>query len=56
MLSHFQPPPETLYSIPPSPASIRVFPDLPTHFCLPILAFPYTGASSLPRIKDLPFR
>jgi hypothetical protein len=45
-------PPETLYLILP-PASMRVLTHLPTHSCLPILAFPYTGAWSLPRTKVL---
>jgi hypothetical protein len=40
-------------SNPPTPASIRVFPHPPTHSQLPALAFPYTGASSLHRIKGL---
>jgi len=30
---------------------MRVFPQSPTHSCLPTLAFPYTGASSLGRTK-----
>ena len=45
---------ETPYSIPPPSASMRVLPHPPTHSCLPTLAFPYTGASSLHRTKDLP--
>lgn len=36
-------PPETLYPIPPTPASMGVFP----HSCLPTLEFPYTGALNL---------
>ena len=44
-------PPETPYPIPP-PASMRVFPHPPNHFCLPTLALPYTGALSLQRTKD----
>jgi hypothetical protein len=35
------------------PASMRVVPHLPTHSCLNTLAFPYTGASSLHRMKGL---
>ena len=42
MLSPFQVSPlETPYSIPSLPASVRVLPRLPTHSCLPALAFPY---------------
>ena len=43
------------YPIPPYPASMKVFPHLPTHFGLTTLAFLYTGASSLHRTKGLPF-
>jgi hypothetical protein len=32
---------------------MRVFPHPTTHSCLPALAFPYTGASSLHRTKGL---
>ena len=40
MLSSFLvSPPKTPYLIPPSPK--------PSHFCFPVLAFPYTGASSI---------
>jgi hypothetical protein len=39
------------YPIPLPPASIRV---PPIHSHLPVLAFPYTGASSLHRNKGLP--
>ena len=54
MLSPFPvSPPETPYPILPPPASMRVLPHPPTHFCLPILAFPYTGALSLHRTKGL---
>ena len=44
----------TPYSIPPPPASIRVFLHPPTHSCLPALAFPYTGAQGalLPLIQQ----
>ena len=28
----------------PPPTSMRVLPHLPTHSCLPVLSFPYTGA------------
>jgi hypothetical protein len=37
----------------PSPlASMRVLPHSPTHSHLPVLAFPYTGASNTLRPKD----
>ena len=49
----FSPLPETLYTILPPLASLRVFPHLPTNSCLPILTFLYTGASSLHRTKGL---
>ena len=39
--------------ITPPPASMRVLPHPPTHSLLTDLAFPYTGASSLHRTKDL---
>lgn len=39
--------------MPPFPY-MSVIPHLPTHFCLPTLAFLYAGASSLPKTKDLP--
>ena len=50
MLSPFQVPPslETYYYSPPIPASMRMFPHLPTHSHLPTLEFPYTEASSQP--------
>ena len=54
MLSRF--PVSTLrtpYSVPPSPASMRVLPHLPTHSHLTTLALPYTGVSSLHRTKGL---
>jgi hypothetical protein len=35
----------------PSPASMMMFPNSPTHSYLPALAFPYSGASKLHRIK-----
>ena len=41
-------------SPPPSPASMRVLPHPPTHFCLSSLAFPYAGVSKLHRTKGLP--
>jgi hypothetical protein len=47
-------PSQTPYPISPTPASVRVFPHAPTHYYLTILAFPYTGASSLHMIKGLP--
>jgi hypothetical protein len=46
-------PPETPYSIPPPPASMRVYPHQPTHSCFPSITFPYTGASSLHGTKGL---
>jgi hypothetical protein len=36
--------PEASYPIPSPPASMKVSSHPPTHFCLPALAFPYTGA------------
>ena len=45
-------PPETSYPFPP-PASMKACPHPLTHSCLPTLAFPYTGASSLHRTKGL---
>jgi hypothetical protein len=36
-----------------APASMRVFPNPPTHSCLPALASPYTGISSIHRTKGL---
>jgi hypothetical protein len=45
--------PGTLYPISPPSASVRVFPHLPTHYYLPALAFPYTGALSLHRTKGI---
>ena len=54
MLSPFPvPTPETPYCIPLPPASVRVLVHLPTYCCLPALAFPYTGASSLHNTKGL---
>ena len=44
---------ENSYPIPHHPASVRVFPHLPTHSCLPAIAFPYTGTSNLLRTKGL---
>ena len=55
MLSPFQdsrlqiPDPIPLYA-----ASMTELPHPPTHSCLTILAFLYTGASSLHKIKGLP--
>lgn len=46
-------PPETPYTIPPLPASIRVLLHLPTHSHLTFLAFPYDGSSSFHRAKGL---
>ena len=45
--------PEIPYAIPLPPASMRVFLHPPTYTCLPTLALPYTGASSLHRTKGL---
>jgi hypothetical protein len=42
---------ETPYPIPSHSVSMRVFPYLPIHSCLPVLAFPYTGSFSLHRTK-----
>ena len=42
-------------SHPPQLASVRVFPNPPTYFCLPTLEFPYNGALSLHRAKGLFF-
>ena len=44
---------ETPYPILPSPASMRMLTQPPTHSCFPALASLYTGASSLPRTKGL---
>jgi hypothetical protein len=44
---------EAPYPIPSPPASMRVVPNPPTHFLLPILEFPYTGVTSLHRTKGL---
>ena len=43
--------PRNSLSNPPSPASMTVFPDPPTHSHLSSLPFPYTGALSLHRTK-----
>jgi hypothetical protein len=53
MLSPFPvlPPWTPLYNITP-PASRRVLPHPFTHSCLPDLAFPYTGASSLHKLSQ----
>ena len=52
MFSPFQVfPPETPYPSLPPLASMRVLPHSPTHFRLPTLAFPYTGASNALRTK-----
>ena len=48
-------PPQNLLSHSPPPASMRVLPYPPIHSYLPVLAFPYTGASSLHRTKGLFF-
>jgi hypothetical protein len=47
-----KPPLQTPYPILPSPCFFEGAP-LPTHFYLPTLAFPYTGALSLHRTKGL---
>ena len=44
---------ETPYTIPPTPASMRVLPQPPTHSYLTALAFPYNGASSTLRPNGL---
>ena len=46
--------PQTPYPIHLTPASMRVLPHAPTHSHLTVLAFPYTGASSLHRTKGIP--
>jgi hypothetical protein len=46
-------PPQTPYSVPHPPASMRVLPHPTTHSCFLDMAFLYTGASSLPRTKGL---
>jgi hypothetical protein len=43
---------KTPYFTPPT-VSMRVFSQQPTHSHLPVLAFPYTGESSLHRTKVL---
>ena len=45
---------ETHYAIQPPPTSMMVFTDSDTHSCLPALAFPYTGGSSLHWSKGPP--
>ena len=45
----------TPYPIVPPPASMRVLTYSPTRSCLPALAFPNTGAWSLPRTKGLSY-
>ena len=52
--SYWISPLETSYPIPDSPASKEVFPHPPTHGRLPVLAFPYTGASSLQGLRPSP--
>jgi hypothetical protein len=44
---------KTLYPILPPSASMRVFPRPSTHSLFPILAFPYTEASSFHKTKGL---
>ena len=44
---------QSLYSIPPYPASVRVLLHPPTHSCLTSLAFLYIGASRFHRTKGL---
>jgi hypothetical protein len=51
LISHLQSP----YTIFKTSASMRVFTYPPTHSWYSILAFPYTGTSSLHKIKDLSF-
>jgi hypothetical protein len=46
-------PPEPPYAIPPPSVFMRELPHPPIHSCLLTLAFHYTGASSLHRIKSL---
>jgi hypothetical protein len=46
---------QTPYPILPDPTSMRVLTHPPTHSCLIILVYFYTGASSLHRIQGLPF-
>jgi hypothetical protein len=46
-------PSEALYPIPPLPDYMRVLPHLPTHFCLPAHASPYTGTLNTLRPKGL---
>jgi hypothetical protein len=41
------------HPVPPPPASVRVLPHPPTHFCLSSLAFLYPGSSSLHRTNGL---
>jgi hypothetical protein len=54
MLSPFPISPlQTPYPISPPPASMRMLPHSPTHSLIPVLAFSYTGASSLHRTKGL---
>ena len=53
MLSPFPILPPSPLPQPLPPASMRVYPHLPIHFCLPALAFPYTGTLSLHRTKGL---
>ena len=53
MLSPFPVSPLETHPILPPPASMRVLPYPPTHSHLPTTAFPYTGAQSLHRTKDL---
>jgi hypothetical protein len=45
---------KTSYPTPPTPVSKTVLSHPLTHSCLPNLAFPYIGASSLHRTKGLP--
>ena len=45
----------TPYPIVPPPASMRVLAYPPTHYFLPALAFPYTGALSILRTKGLSY-
>lgn len=46
-------PSEIPYPIAPPSAYMRVLTHPPTHFCLPALAFPYTGVSNTPWAQGL---
>jgi hypothetical protein len=53
MLSTFLVSPLVAPILSPTSCSYRVLPNPPTHSHIPALAFPYTGALSLDRTKDL---